>query len=310
MKIRHSAKIIIREVGKVCTNNILVTGGAGFVGSHLCERLSQDVKNNVVSLDNYFTGRVENHVSNVTYVTGHTEDIHKIPALMHIKFDHVYHLGEYSRVEQSFDDFELVWKYNILGTKEVLKFAKYNNAKLIYTGSSTKFVNHENYIQSPYAWSKASNTEFVKQFCNWHNMEYAITYFYNVYGKREIQEGKYSTLIAKYAKLMQMNKPLPVVLPGTQKRNFTHIDDIIDGLIIIGNHGNGDEYGIGNPTEYSVLEVTEMFGTNEIKYLEERRGNRMYAPVISKKTEALGWSPKRNLVEYIDKLKENGYSYE
>lgn len=284
---------------------ILVTGGAGFVGSHLSERLVS-LGHDVTSLDNYFTGSVDNHVPGVKYVTGSTEDIHKIPQLMHEKFDYVFHLGEYSRVEQSFEDFDLVWKYNILGTKEVLRFAKYNGAKLIYSGSSTKFVKHDGYIASPYAWSKASNTEFVKQFCTWHEMDYAITYFYNVYGKREIKDGKYATLIAKYKNLMIQKKRLPVVLPGTQQRNFTHVDDIVDALVLIGFNGHGDEYGIGNPKAYSVQEVAEIFG-GPVDYLPERRGNRMSADVLAEKTIALGWKPQRDLTKYIDTLKQNGW---
>ena len=284
---------------------ILVTGGAGFVGSHLSERLVS-LGHDVTSLDNYFTGSVDNHVPGVKYVTGSTEDIHKIPQLMHEKFDYVFHLGEYSRVEQSFEDFDLVWKYNILGTKEVLRFAKYNGAKLIYSGSSTKFVKHDGYITSPYAWSKASNTEFVKQFCTWHEMDYAITYFYNVYGKREIKDGKYATLIAKYKNLMIQKKRLPVVLPGTQQRNFTHVDDIVDALVLIGFNGHGDEYGIGNPKAYSVQEVAEIFG-GPVDYLPERRGNRMSADVLAEKTIALGWKPQRDLTKYIDTLKQNGW---
>lgn len=284
---------------------ILVTGGAGFVGSHLSERLVS-LDHDVTSLDNYFTGSVDNHVRGVKYVTGSTEDIHKIPQLMHEKFDYVFHLGEYSRVEQSFEDFDLVWKYNILGTKEVLRFAKYNGAKLIYSGSSTKFVKHDGYVASPYAWSKASNTEFVKQFCTWHDMDYAITYFYNVYGKREIKDGKYATLIAKYKNLMIQKKRLPIVLPGTQQRNFTHIDDIVDALILIGFNGHGDEYGIGNPKAYSVQEVAEIFG-GPVDYLPERRGNRMSADVLAEKTIALGWKPQRDLTKYIDTLKQNGW---
>lgn len=285
---------------------ILVTGGAGFVGSHLSERLVS-LGHDVVSLDNYFTGSVDNHVAGVTYVTGSTEDIHKIPQLMHLKFDYVFHLGEYSRVEQSFEDFDLVWKYNILGTKEVLRFVKYNGAKLIYSGSSTKFVKHDNYIASPYAWSKASNTEFVKQFCTWHSIDYAITYFYNVYGKREIKDGKYATLIAKYKTLMKQNKRLPIVLPGTQQRNFTHVDDIVDALILIGFNGHGDEFGIGNPTAYTIEEVAKLFG-GPVDYLEPRKGNRLAADVLADKTIQLGWNAQRELTKYIEKLKHNGWN--
>lgn len=284
-------------------SKILVTGGAGFVGSYLCERLSHD--HEVISLDNYFTGSIKNHVNNVDYICGYTENIFRF--FKNEKFDLIYHLGEYSRVEQSFDDILLVHDYNIKGTFQVLEYARHTNTKLIYAGSSTKFAdNTADYIMSPYAWSKAINTDLVKKYSEWYGLEYAITYFYNVYGDREISTGSYATLIAKFREKMANNESLTVVKPGTQKRNFTHVDDIVDALILIGNNGVGDEYGIGNPQAYSVLEVANMFG-GPIEYLEQRRGNRMSAPVISDKTVALGWRPKRNLPEYIEKLKENNW---
>jgi UDP-glucose 4-epimerase len=219
--------------------------------------------------------------------------------------DIVYHLGEYSRVEQSFGDFSQIWDYNILGTKAILEYVRYTEAKLVYAGSSTKFAHVD--VKSPYQWSKASNTEFVKNWCQWHDIDYAITYFYNVYGKREIASGKYATLIAKFREAMKYNRPLTVVAPGIQSRNFTHVDDIVDALILIGDKGHGDEYGIGNPIDYEVLEVANMFGGN-IQMLPERQGNRLSAPVIDTRTRELGWEPKRNLRDWIDMLKENGWN--
>jgi UDP-glucose 4-epimerase len=284
-------------------SKILVTGGAGFIGSHLCERFAS-MGHSVTSLDNYFTGSTKNHVSGVNYISGSTEFIRSIFRTK--SFDYIYHLGEYSRVEQSFSDFDLVWQYNKLGIYEVLKYVQEKGGKLIYAGSSTKFVDEPDYIQSPYAWSKASNTEFVKQFAEWNTIDYAITYFYNVYGKREIKQGKYATLIAKYKTLAQENKALPVVLPGTQKRNFTHIDDIIDALVLIGEYGNGDEYGIGSPEAFTVFEVAEMFGL-PIEHLEPRKGNRMSAKVLTDNTTNLGWKAKRDLRAYINELKHNGW---
>ena len=280
---------------------ILVTGGAGFIGSNLCERLVQDSDNQVISLDNYFTGSTKNHVSGVQYENDSTENIMNYLA---IQPHYIYHLGEYSRVEQSFQDFDFVWKFNKLGTHKVLEYTNITGSKLIYAGSSTKYADeNDGYVQSPYAWSKASNTEYVKKYCEWHNLDYAITYFYNVYGKREISIGKYGTLIAKFIELAKKNKPLSVVLPGTQVRNFTHIDDIVDGLILVGKNGHGDEYGIGNETSYSILDVAKIF-KRDIIMLGPRLGNRMSAKVVTDKTKALGWSAKRNLEDWI---KANGY---
>jgi UDP-glucose 4-epimerase len=287
---------------------ILVTGGAGFVGSHLCERLSQDENNEIYSLDNYFTGSKNNHVSNVTYIEGSTSDIDK---LITFSPDMVYHLGEYSRVEQSFDDMEKVWRYNKDGIFAVLEFVRKHGCKILYAGSSTKFGDGGlGRSASPYAWTKASNTELVMNYGTWFNVPYAITYFYNVYGPREIESGKYATLIALFKQKVKNGEPLTVVSPGTQKRNFTHIDDIIDGLVLVGENGYGDEFGIGSNEAYTILEVAQMFGS-EIEMLPERKGNRMSADVVTAKTEALGWSPKRRLKEYIEEFRSSrpkGYS--
>lgn len=279
---------------------IVVTGGAGFVGSHLCERLAQDKDNEVYSLDNYFTGSKANHVKNVIYIEGSTINIDK---LIDFQPDIIYHLGEYSRVEQSFEDIEKVLEFNKLGTFAVLEFVRKHKCKLLYAGSSTKYGdNGANANASPYAWSKSSNTQLVKNYAEWFGIDYVITYFYNVYGPREIQTGKYATLIALFKEKMLKGEPLTVVAPGTQMRNFTHVDDTVDALILIGEKGHGDEYGIGNPLAYTVLDVAKMYG-GKIEMLPERKGNRMIASVMSDKTRVLGWEPKMNLEEYIKSLK-------
>ncbi len=283
---------------------ILVTGGAGFVASHLCEELAKNSSNDVYSLDNYFTGNINNHVSNVTYLKGSTKDIEE---LVHFTPEVVFHLGEYSRVEQSFEDVSLVWEYNKLGTLAVLEFVRKTGAKLIYAGSSTKYGDDgSGRNQSPYAWSKSSNTELVKNYGEWFGINYAITYFYNVYGKREIESGKYATLIALYKSKMRKNLPLTIVEPGTQLRNFTHVSDIINGLILVGELGYGDEYGIGNPEAYSIVDVAKLFG-GEIEFLPSRKGNRMSAQVITEKTKSLGWKPLVYLSDYINTLRLNNW---
>ncbi len=283
---------------------ILVTGGAGFVGSHLCERLAQDKNNKVYSLDNYSMGSVNNHVENVAYIKGDTKDIKKI-----IKFmpNMVYHLGEYSRVEQSFDDIETVWEHNKYGTFAVLEFTRKAGCKILYAGSSTKFGDGGlGRSASPYAWTKATNTELVMNYGNWFNVPYAITYFYNVYGEREIQTGRYATLIALFKEKMKNGEPLTIVSPGSQKRNFTHIDDIIDGLILVGENGFGDEFGIGSSESFTIKEIAKIFG-GKIKMLPERQGNRMTADVITNKTEALGWKPTKSIEKYIQAMKEHDW---
>ena len=278
--------------------NILVTGGAGFIGSHLCEDLAH-MGNKVTSLDNYSTGSTHNHVNGVNYVNGETKNIKK---LISFSPDIVYHLGEYSRVEQSFNDIEKVWSSNKDGIFSVLEFCRKKGSKLIYAGSSTKFGDDGiGRSQSPYAWSKASNTELVKCYGEWFGLNYAITYFYNVYGGREISSGKYATLIAIFINQYKSGDQLSVVSPGTQLRNFTHIDDIISGLVLVGNHGSGDNYGIGNSEVFTVLEIARMFGS-DVEMLPERAGNRMKAKLITDKTLKLGWSATKSIRHYIENI--------
>ena len=283
---------------------ILVTGGAGFIGSHLCEILAKNKDNEIWSLDNYSTGTTDNHMDGVRYIHGSTQDINKL-----IKFspDMIYHLGEYSRVEQSFEDINLVWEFNKQGTFEVLQFCRKHASKLIYAGSSTKFGDGGlGRDQSPYGWTKASNTELIKNFGTWFGVPYAITYFYNAYGPREIAIGKYATVIGLFAEKMRNNEPLTVVSPGTQKRNFTHVEDIVSGLIKVGENGYGDEFGIGSSEAYTILDIAAMFG-GQVVMLEERKGNRMFAEVITDKTICLGWKPENKLVDYISKLKHQNW---
>ena len=287
------------------SKRILVTGGAGFVGSHLCERLAQDANNDVYSLDNYFTGSKNNHVANVTYIEGLTSNIAE---LVTFTPDMVYHLGEYSRVEQSFDDMEKVWRFNKDGIFAVLEFVRKAGCKILYAGSSTKFGDGGlGRSASPYAWTKATNTELVENYGTWFNVPYAITYFYNVYGEREIQTGKYATLIALFKEKMKNGEPLTIVSPGTQKRNFTHIEDIINALVLVGENGYGDEFGIGSGEAFTIKEIAEMY-KGEIVMLPERRGNRMQAEVISAKTKALGWEPTHSIKDYIDESRKNNWA--
>ena len=280
--------------------NILVTGGAGFIGSHLCEFLAEDASNRVVSLDNYSTGSEANHFANIEYIKGDTKDIQSLVTFVP---DIVFHLGEYSRVEQSFDDLETVWDYNKAGTFEVLQFCRKHACKIVYAGSSTKFGDGGlGRSQSPYGWTKASNTELVQNFGDWFGVPYAIVYFYNAYGPREIRTGKYATLIALFAEKMRQDEPLTVVSPGEQKRNFTHVNDIIRALTMVGEQGYGDEFGIGSPESFSILDIARLFG-GKIEMLPERRGNRMTADVITEKTQALGWKAEHSVADYIEELR-------
>ncbi|MFZ2886225.1 MAG: NAD-dependent epimerase/dehydratase family protein [Minisyncoccia bacterium] len=273
---------------------ILVTGGEGFVGMNLCARLVKD-GNRVISLDNHATSGEGQRIDGVDYRVGHTKDIAK---LISESPDLIYHLAEYSRVEKSFEDIAMVWDLNIVGTFNVLEFWRQKKCKLVYAGSSTKFADDGmGRNQSPYAWTKAANTELVGNYGAWFGLPFATTYFYNVYGLGE-RAGDFGTLIEIFRQKRLRGEKLSIVAPGTQRRNFTHVNDIVAGLILVGEKGEGDNFGLGNKKDYSVLEVAEMFG-GETEILPKRQGNRLSSSVDSVRSEALGWKAECELSEYI-----------
>lgn len=279
----------------------MVTGGAGFIGSHLCEWLSKDGYK-VISLDNYFTGLRENHIPGVEYREGHTKDIEKyVPEMPDI----VYHLGEYSRVAKSMEEPEIVWDLNITGTPAVLEFCRKRGCKIVYAGSSTKFSEKrpdgiEGKNLSPYTWSKAVNSDLVCNYGKWYGLPYAIAYFYNVYGPRELA-GEYGTVIEIFKQQYLRGEPLTARLPGTQKRNYTYVDDIVSGLILVGGKGEGDGYGIGSEKSYTTREVAELF-ESEIVMLPARKTSRPSSAIDTAKIRALGWKETKTLKDYIKKI--------
>ncbi len=278
---------------------ILVTGGAGFIGSNLIEQLVKDPNNRVISLDNYFTGKKENHIPGAEYIEGHTKDI---VSLVTVIPDIIYHLGEYSRVAQSIEEPQLVWDLNMAGTVSVLEFWRKHNCKLVYAGSSTKFSEVrpdgvEGKDLSPYTWIKSANTDLVRNYGEWYGLSFAIVYFYNVYGLRELS-GKYGTVIEIFKQKYLQGQPLEVRLPGTQRRAYTHVEDTVSGLIIVGEKGKGDGYGISSSKDYEILEVAKLFKT-EITMLPARSTSRPSSGVDITRMQELGWKEEHTLEDYI-----------
>ncbi len=282
----------------------VVTGGAGFVGSHLCERLVAEGYR-VISLDNYFTGSKDNHVPSVEYREGHTKDI---TSLIPETPDIVYHLGEYSRVAASLNEPEIVFDLNILGTFSVLEYWREKKCKLVYAGSSTKKVGaREDGVEgrdlAPYTWMKAANTELVANYARWYELSYAIVYFYNVYGPRERSLEEYGTVIETWRRCVREGRPLHVREPGTQMRAFTHVLDTVDGIVLVGEKGEGDNYGVGTDETFTLLQVAEMYG-GAVEMLPQTVSTRAVAAVDSAQVRALGWVPRHHLFDYINEIKK------
>jgi UDP-glucose 4-epimerase len=283
---------------------ILVTGGAGFIGSNLVHKLAAKKENEIYCLDNFFTGRVSNLHPDVQYFAGDTKNIEDI---IHFKPDIIYHLGEYSRISTSFEDIEKIWHFNIDGTFRVLQFCLKHDIKFIYAGSSSIFGNSgEDENLTPYSWTKSKIVELTKNYGEWYGLNYAIAYFYNIYGPGQISCGRYATVIGIFEEQFRAKAPLTVVAPGTQKRYFTHIEDAVEGLIKIGERGQGDGYYLCDESSlYSIEEVAQMF-SNDIVYLPEQRGNRKVPAITDNRCSLeLSWNAKNKLIDYITYLKRN-----
>ena len=271
----------------------LVIGGCGFVGSHLVENL-KDLKYNVIVLDNEYSGK--HKFSKVLYITDKSENINK--HFKNIKIDLVYHFGEFSRINQSFIKTKDCLDFNIKGTYEVIKFCTDRKIKLIYSASSAIQDNKQNL--SPYAYSKYHNLNLIKNYSKWFGLKYNILYFFNVYGPRQITSGAMATVIGIFEKQYKNKQSLTVVKPGTQRRNFTHINDIIKGILESSNKTN-KEIMIGNKKSYSIIEVAKLFKTN-IKYIKTQKGERFKSGKI---INTLSFEPKINLVDYINSFLSN-----
>ena len=279
------------------SKTILVTGGAGHIGSHIIEMLLKDKNNKVISLDNYFTGSKANHINGADYRKGHTKNIDK---LVPETPDIIYHLGEYARITPSFDDVDKVYDMNINGTFAVVQFCRKRKVdKLVYAASSTKFgIEGGGRHQSPYSFTKAVNVDLINDYGRWYGLKYAICYFYNAFGPREKGTGAYATLIAKFEQAYLKGKPLTVVKPGTQKRHFTYVGDLARGLILAGQKGQGDGYALANTKGFSVIEIAKVFG-GPIEYVDGYSGRSDNGETPTKARQELGWGTTIDILDYI-----------
>ena len=286
-------------------NTIVITGGAGFIGSNLIKYMLKKTNLKIISLDNYSTGTKMNHINhkNVKYIKGENINISKILNRYKKKIKVIFHFGEFSRIYQSFLNSKRCLNYNIKHSFEVINFAKDNKIKIIYSATSSNLGNggkDENL--SPYSWSKSKNIELIKNYSKWFDLKYELIFFYNVYGPGQIMNGKMSAVIGTFEKLYKKRKPLTIVKPGSQKRDFTHIDDIVKGCYLAMIKGKQNEYMLCTNKSYSIMQIAKMFNT-KYKLLKSRPGERFGSTTINNNAKKiLGFKAKKDIKTYIRNL--------
>jgi UDP-glucose 4-epimerase len=278
---------------------ILVTGGAGFIGTNLCKRLVELGKD-VISMDDYSSGKIDNHIEGVQYISADCMYIDQLPEVPEI----VYHLGEYSKIAPSFNDTDKIIETNMYSTAKVIEYCRKNNVKIVYAGSSSKFASN-GANESPYAFSKAQNTEMIKNYSKWFGMKYAICYFYNNYGPyHDTCDNGWETVISIFEKQKKNGEPLTIVKPGTQRRNFTYVGDTIDGLILAAARNDNDEYQLSSNESFNMFELAELFDHN-YKLIPERLGDRNSSSTDYEETyKKLKWMPSYKLKKWITRYED------
>ena len=264
-------------------NILVVTGGAGFVGSNLIEELIKFKKYTIISLDNYSSGSTRNHVKNskVKYLKGDTKKIYNILKKYKKKIHTIFHFGEFSRIFKSFERITNCFNSNVQGSSELFNFALENKIKLVYSATSATLGNKGLDMNlSPYAFTKAKNLELLENLKKWFNFKYEVIYFYNVYGPKQISKGEMATVVGIFENCYLNKKPLTVVKPGTQTRRFTHVKDTVNACIYAWRKNKNLHYSVAANKSYTILELAKMFKSN-IKFLPKRSGER-YSSAFSK----------------------------
>ena len=261
---------------------IVVTGGAGFVGSNLINFFLKKTNFKIISIDNYSSGLKKNHIPNkrIRYINGDTKNINLILNKKKNQINTIFHFGEFARIYQSFNNFDQCYNSNSIGSKEVFNFCLNNKIKLVYSATSASLGNNGNDSNlSPYAFTKSKNLELLNNLKNWFGFNYEVIYFYNVYGPGQISSGDMATVIGIFEDQYKKGKPLTVVKPGTQSRRFTHIDDTINACYHAWKTNKSRHYSISNKKSYSILQVAKMF-KSKLVFLPKRKGER-YASALT-----------------------------
>ena len=284
-------------------NILVVTGGAGFIGSNLISELLKFKKFKVVSIDNYSSGLAKNHIKNkkVTYLKGSTKNTSSILEKYKNRIHTIFHFGEFARIFQSFNKFQECFNSNIEGSAEIFKFALENKIKLIYSATSASLGNNGKDMNlSPYAFTKAKNLELLENLKKWFNFRYEVVYFYNVYGPRQICKGDMATVVGIFEENYKNRKPLPVVKPGSQTRRFTHVKDTVNACIIAWKKNKCSHYSVANNKSYSINQLAKMFNC-KIKYLPKRPGERFSSALkrINLSNKVIRIKTKTKLNDYV-----------
>jgi UDP-glucose 4-epimerase len=264
-------------------NILVVTGGAGFIGSNLIEELIKFKKYKIISIDNYSSGKISNQIKNsrVKYLKGDTKNSEILLKYYKNKIHSIFHFGEFSRIFQSFKKTNKCFSSNIEGSANLFNFALKNNIKLIYSATSASLGNKgKNMNLSPYAFTKAKNLELLVNLKKWFNFKYEVIYFYNVYGPKQICKGDMATVVGIFEEHYINKNKIPVVKPGTQTRRFTHVNDTVKACIYAWRKNKNKHYSIASNDNFSILELAKLFKT-KIKYLAQRKGER-YASSLTK----------------------------
>ena len=290
-------------------NILVITGGAGFIGSNLVSELLKFKKFRILSIDNYSSGFVKNHIKNkrVKYLKGSTKNIESLLRSYKGKIHSIFHFGEFARIYQSFKKINECFSSNIEGSSNVFNFALKNKIRLIYSATSASLGNKgQDMNLSPYAFSKAKNLELLENLKMWFNFRYEIIYFYNVYGERQICKGDMATVVGIFEDHFNKGKKLPVVKPGTQSRRFAHVLDTVKACVFAWRKNKCKHYSIASKQSFSIIELAKLF-KNKIRFLPMRKGER-FASALTKmnlNNKIIRLSAKIKLKDYVSNFLSN-----